>query len=321
MKNIIYPILLSLFLLSFQSQAELLSEEQYQQIKKVFFEKDKEKRELVVFDLNNHKNISEDERVEISKISKYDNSASVIANYILKGEGKNHFSVLHGSDGVSSWLYPKGLEPRSFIENECSYLFYVSTNNDCLNTPMPIKKNITEFLKKHNVKIDEEYFADFIFIHELSHLLPSQKKLPEGVDVTRIWVDKTIEQYREVYSDLFSILFLHNQMKYPEYKINEVIQFRKFNLNANDDLRHYSIPYIEKMKQFEEWTEVKTFEEMDSLIKKIYLEVNEETIISIKSYPVVHARNFYWCDNLDFSSVQTKEALDILVYHCKKLKK
>lgn len=320
MKKIIKQIIaLSFFV--FSSSSYSLTDASYKKIKEIFLEQAKKDGEIVVFDIQNHKDITKSEKKEIEKIKLLDNSSSVIAKYILDGKGNNHNSVIRGSDGVTSWVFAKGLEPISFVENKCSYLFYVSTNQDCLNTPLPIKENIEEFLNFHNIYIDKEYFSNFFFIHELAHLIPEQTILPDNIDITRIWIDDVVKQYQEVYSDIFSTIFLHNFLNYPVSKYKEIVSFRDFNLNANDDLKHYSVPYLEKMIKKNDWKELKDFDKIDAYIQNLYREINKEIIISKKRNTFIYKKNFSWCNNLDFTSIKTKEALDIVVYHCKKLKK
>lgn len=315
--------IVSLSLLSFVAQAEMFSEEQYKTIESSFIEYAKENGDDVYpFYVDNYLDIKKEEMASFLKVKESNppNEILDLIKAVSEGNANNSRQVINYSGNKTAWVMANNLKGNRFFENNCSYLKLISTDEDCLATPPVIKENIKQVLNYNDIYLNEEYFSDFFFIHELSHLIPQQRTFPENIDVTRIWVDNYKMQYREVYSDLFAVIYLHNILGYHKEELNNVVLFRNFNLNANDDLMHYSVPYIEAMLKNDEWETLTTFESIDNYIIKLYQKVNKDIVISKKNYRHIRLQNFEWCNNLNFSPFRVREVLDTVVYHCKKVK-
>lgn len=310
-------------LLSFNVNSKLLEKEDYKKIKETFVSEAKEQGgDVTVLSIQDYAKITEKEKNDLNSLKEEtEGSPTAIIEYALNGYNFNNLALLEANDNKTTWVMPLGMEPNGFYENNCTYLQMIGNNEDCLSMYPQLKENIKDFLNYHDIKINEEYMSDFYFIHELTHLLPNQKELPAGVDVTRIWVDDINTHYAEMYSDLFAAIFLNNFLGYSSESLANIVQFRDFNLTANDDLRHYSTPYIEEMLKSKDWLSLKSFEEINKYIEKIYLKVNREKIISKKEYKMVHHKNFVWCNEMDISLFKSKEELEMIIYHCKKMKK
>lgn len=317
-------ILLFTLFFSVCVNASNLSDENYQKIENLFLNYAEDNGDKIqTFDVNNYLKLTESEKKQIENINTTTTEPAIknLTGFMLNGEAHNRAFIINYIDNVTAWVMAKGLKGNNFKNNECSYLYFLSASEDCLDTALVIKQNVKEVLLAHGIKLNESYFSDFFYLHELSHLIPQQRKVPEDIDVTKIWVENTPLHYREIYSDLFAVMYLNNVLKYNEEDIYNVIAYRDFNLNGNSDLVHYSVPYIQALVKDPEWKNAKTFESMDRIIQKIYKQVNDEMIISKKEFKDVHRRNFEWCNELDFSKFRIREALHIVVHHCKKIKK
>lgn len=316
--------LIPLILLSSIVNAEMLSEKQYENIKSTFVAQAKiQGADVTILNVKNYTSLTEQEIKELKERRELrDDSPAEVARFILENKANmNPLALLHANDDKTTWVLPRDMEPLGFLKNDCTYVQMIGSNEDCLSLHPQLKKDLKNFMNYHDIKINEEYMSDFYFIHELTHLLPNQRILPEGTDETRIWVNEPLVHYSEIYSDLFAIVFLNNFLKYDIKSITNVVNFRNFNLTANDDLRHYSPPYIEELLKRKDWLDMKSFDEIDKLIQSIFLKVNQEHIISKKEYKLIHHENFVWCNDIDISLFKSKDELNMVIYHCKKMKK
>ena len=316
--------LLPFLLLPSMAMGELLKEEQYEKIKETFVSEARDRgADITLLTIRDYAKITEDEKNILEKRrSLYDDSPSEVIRFVVdNGSNLNNLALLEANDNKTTWVMPINMQPNGFLENKCSYIQMIGSNEDCLSLNSKLKENVKDFLMYHDIKINEEYMSDFYFIHELAHLLPSQKRFPNGTDITKIWVDDQLSHYSEIYSDLFAIIFLNNYLGYDVKSIVNVINFRNFNLTANNDLKHYSPPYIEELMKTKDWLKAKSFEDIDSFIQSVFLKVNKTKIISKKEYKMIHHNNFVWCNNIDISLFKSREELEMIIYHCKKMKK
>jgi hypothetical protein len=276
---------------------------------------------LIVFNVFNYKKLKEEEIKSINKINEINknNSIGVLSQKILNNNINNHYSVINYSDRKNAWIYPIGLEYNNFYHGNCSYLFFLSNEEDCLNTKDIIKSEIKRELKLNGVNINEDYFSKFYFIHELSHLIPEQKQLPNGVDKTRIWTRNVNLHYREIHSDLFSVIYLNNFYNEDIKNIETIIAFRNFNLNANNDLVHFSTPYLKELLKRNDLNDLNTFEDIHKYIEDLYLYINKIQIISKKNNLKIKQQNVEWCNNKQ-STTSHKKVFTIVENHCKKIK-
>ena len=276
---------------------------------------------LVIFEVFNYKKIEKEEIASINKINEMNGNNSIgrLSQKIINNKIDNHYSVINYNDRKNAWIYPTGLEYDNFYNGNCSYLFFLSNEEDCLNTKDVIKNEIKRELKLNGIKINEEYFSKFYFIHELSHLIPEQKKLPNGVDKTRIWTRNVDLHYREIYSDLFSVIYLNNFYNEDIENIKTIIAFRNFNLNANNDLIHFSTPYLKELLKRNDFNILNTFEDIHKYIEDLYLYINENQIISKKNNLGIKQKNIEWC-NRKQSKTNYKKVFTIIENHCKKIK-
>lgn len=313
---------LGLLLTSVVSQAEMFSEEEYQKIEDSFIDYARKNGDDVYpFYIENYSAITDEERLYLEKESeKSPEEIQHLISFILKGEANNLHYVINFHNNITAWVMSDQLKGQKFIDNECTYLKLISTNEDCITIQPLIRTNIKEVLTYNNIVVNEEYFADFFYVHELSHLIPQQRTLPNDIDVTRIWVDDVNAHYREIYSDLFAAIYLHNIVGYNLKEMNNIVTFRNFNLNANDDLTHYSVPYLKEMLKNEKWKTLSSFESINDLIEEVYVKVNKDIVVSKKRFKHIQAQNFQWCNNVNFSPFKIRETLDKVVYHCKKMK-
>ncbi len=316
--------LISFLLLPSLSMAALLSDSQYEKIKETFVSQSIEQGgDITVLTARDYTKITEEERLTLEKrMNLMDDSPAEVARFVLEENyNLNNLALLEANDGKTTWVMPVDMQPNGFLKNNCAYIQMIGSNEDCLSLYPQLKENIKDYLSYHDIKINEEYMADFYFIHELSHLLPTQKTLPKGTDITRIWVDDQLSHYAEIHSDLFAIIFLTNYLGHDVKSIINIVNFRNFNLTANNDLNHYSPPYIEELLKTRNWLDMKSFKEIDDYIKSVFLKVNKEKIISKKEYKIIHHKNFVWCNNIDISLFKSREELEMIIYHCKKMKK
>lgn len=276
---------------------------------------------LVVFNVFNYKDLKEEEIKSVKKINEVNknNSIGALSQKILNNNIDNHYSVINYSDRKNAWIYPTGLEYDNFYNGNCSYLFFLSNEEDCLNTKDSIKSEIKRELKLNGINIDEDYFSKFYFVHELSHLIPKQKKLPNGIDKTRIWTRNVNLHYREIYSDLFSVIYLNNFYNEDIKNIKTIIAFRSFNLNANNDLIHFSTPYLKELLKRNDFNNLNTFEDIHKYIEDLYLYINKTQIISKKNNLEIKQKNIEWCNNKQ-STTSYKKVFTIIENHCEKIK-
>ena len=110
---------------------------------------------LFVFNIFNYKKLKTEEIKSVNKINEINknNSIGVLSQKILNDNIDNHYSVINYSDRKNAWIYPIGLEYDNFYNGNCSYLFFLSNEEDCLNTKDKIKGRIN------------------IDIHDLAHIL------------------------------------------------------------------------------------------------------------------------------------------------------
>lgn len=321
MNHFKYIIALLLLTISSVSTSKILSVDEYNNIKDVFFQN--AEKDFIGLKIKNYKNISDEEAITLEKITLENKNDEFVAlsNAILNGQNLNNYAVIEYEDDKVAWVMPTAFEPKGFLENNCAYWTLIA-NYNCLSTAGFVKNDLKNFLIKFKLPINEEYFANFIYIHELSHLIKKQKIMPDNIDVTKIWTDDVELHYREVYSDLFAIIFLHNYLKYPENEIDNILLFRNFNLHSKNDLNHYSPPYIHAMLNNNyEWKTLKSFDDIDVLIRSIFKDVNDNSIVSKKEYHNIYDVTFKWCNNLKFGTLKTKNTLDLIISHCKNLKR
>tara|TARA_Y100000588_G_scaffold321228_1_gene352299 strand:+ start:3860 stop:4819 length:960 start_codon:yes stop_codon:yes gene_type:complete len=276
---------------------------------------------LFIFNVFNYKKLKEEEVKSVNKIyeANKNNSIGALSQKILNNNINNHYSVINYSDRKNAWIYPIGLEYDNFYNGNCSYLFFLSNEEDCLNTKDNIKNEIKRELKLNGIEINEDYFSKFYFVHELSHLIPKQKQLPNGIDKTRIWTRNVNLHYREIYSDLFSVIYLNNFYNEDIKNIDTVVAFRNFNLNANNDLVHFSTPYLKELLKRDDFNNLNTFEEINKYIEDLYLYINKTQIISKKNNLEIKQKNIEWCNNKQLTT-NYKKVFTIIENHCKKIK-
>jgi len=276
---------------------------------------------LFVFNIFNYKKLKTEEIKSVNKINEINknNSIGVLSQKILNDNIDNHYSVINYSDRKNAWIYPIGLEYDNFYNGNCSYLFFLSNEEDCLNTKDKIKNEIKRELKLNGIEINEDYFSKFYFVHELSHLIPKQKELPNGIDKTRIWTRNINLHYREIYSDLFSVIYLNNFYNEDIKNIDTIIAFRNFNLNANNDLVHFSTPYLKELLKRDDFNNLNTFDDIHKYIEELYLYINKTQIISKKNNLDIKQKNIEWCNNKQ-STTNYKKVFTIIENHCKKIK-
>lgn len=323
MKNNLKKIFLFISIIGSQfSYSQILNHDNYSKIQDTFVDYAISKGDdLVKINVKDYDNKTKDEIEYLNSLKGINDIQDYMVNNILEGKITNSFAAINFPNADKNfWVYPQGFLPDDLDKNYCSMLFPFGEISKCLQTPDFVKLNLKKILENNGIVFDYEYLNNFYFIHELVHLIPSQRKTPDNVDVFKVWIDDLNMHYREVYSDLFAIIFLSNYLGYNQDKIINITRLRDFNLNSNDDLIHFSSPYIRTLINDNKWKELKSFEDIDLYIKKIFKETIDQTTISKKNYRYVHEKNFDWCNHLDFMGATSQDVIGILVKHCKKLK-
>ena len=317
MKRIVQCFLFTIALTAPATHA--ITQSNYKTVEETFFNhSEANNHKIINVNVSDFRKLSEKEKEQVKKIKNNNPNVNTVLNTILKNEWSNNDLIYHFGIGGSMFLYPEKLKPQNFKDAECSYLLLFTDLSDCLRTYIGVKQNLTNVMKHNKIFIKEEYLADFLYIHELSHLLPQQQNIPEH-NVTNVWVDSHINHYREIYSDLFAVIFLHNHLKYPIQDIKNVVLLREFKLHSNDDLLHYSIPYIEDLINDDNWKNAKSFEEIDIIIRDNYKRVSDNNIISKKSLTDIKIKNLEFCKNVKLSLVESQNIIDLLKDYCKRI--
>ena len=192
----------------------------------------------------------------------------------------NNNMVINLTSNKVIFSYPKELYPDSLMMKKLVPFLFFFNFNDCSIVKKEDIDSFNTFTKPFIKELNLKYIADIMFIHELAHLISFQYKIPKDVNVFNIWVDNYYEHFQEIHSDLFSIIYANNYLNYSIRDINSFLLFRKANLFLNDDLYHYSNPFINYMiKNEEDWNKLKDFNKINDYIANIYVKISNTEII------------------------------------------
>lgn len=316
-KKILKNFIIFLSLISINTYGINLTDEDYNKIENTFISYALSKGENVIkIDIFDYRKLTDEEKINILdlKDKNSDKGINELFDDILNNDWSNNNMIYN--QGVNSvFLYPKKLKPNSFRSNLCNYIILISDMTSCLKNFIGVKDNLNYIMNNNGIYLDDNYIADFLYIHELSHLIPAQRVLPE-YDKTNVWVDNKLIHFGEMYSDLFSIIFLNNYLGYDDKKIEDVITLRNFKLFSSEDLLHYSVPYINYLQNDTEWKNLKSFEEIDDFIRNLYINVSNEKTISKKEHKDVYYEYENFCKNFSFIGLESRNAFDLLKKHC-----
>lgn len=312
-------VLISALLISFNSFSIELDNSDYNKIEKTFIGyAESNGDDIIVIDVFDFNDINENERISINSEYKKNPDLYILFEKILNGKWSNN-TMIYNLGNKTVLLYPKKLKPINFYNSECGYISIVSDLNSCLTTYIDVKKNLSNVMNDNGIFIDNSYMSDFLYIHELSHLVPQQRIVP-NFNIENVWIDDLTKHFGEIYSDLFSIIFLSNYLKYEKYNINDVVTLRNLKLHSSPDLIHYSVPYIDKMKNLDNWSELRSFEDIDLYIREIYSTVNNEQVISKKQYKDVFTSYVSFCRNIKLQNVKSTNVIKYIYDFCLKSK-
>lgn len=243
----------------------------YNEIKKTFIDYSSQYKKIIDLDINNIEKPDKESLINIDKELKEYN----LVNWFLKQN--NNRMVTNINKDTSLFSYSNDLYPNKMMDNHFVMMLFFFTYNDALKISKKDLINLNKLIYSVNIGINEKYIADFMFVHELTHLIKYQNKLPNGINFNNIWVDNYYYHYQEMHSDLFSVIYLHNFLNYSLDEINNILNFRRFNLFYNDDFYHYSNPFIKKLlKEKTTWVNLKDFDEINDYISNIYISVSKE---------------------------------------------
>ena len=301
---------------SFFANSSELSDNDYNKIENTFINYEKSKNnEVTVFDIDNYNQLTEENINYLNILKQKKPIYADLIETILNQENENNDIVINQGN-QSAFLYPNLLKPNQFRENECAYMVLITDLKECLRTYIGVKNNLKELVINNNIILNDDYIADFIYIHELAHLLSGQRVIPK-YNRTNLWVDNKYVHFGEMYSDLFSVIFLNNHLGYKEQEIDNVLQIRDFKLEANSDLVHYSNPYIKELLKTENWKDLKSFDDIDKAIREIYVKVTNENTISNKNLSNPESKYYNFCKNFNFDGLKTKNVLKFMESHCR----
>lgn len=269
---------------------------------------------ITKINVNNFLNVSDEEKVELTKLEGKEDYLDELIKKIKNNNWNNDKIVFHYENNYV-FLYANDLKPENFQKNICTGMALMSTLNECLNNYPIVKVNLETVLKDNGLFLDHNYIADFLYIHELSHLLPESDNVPD-FDVTNVYIDEINIHYKEIYADLFAVIFLNNYLGYKLEDIQNIITLRNMKLHSTPDLIHYSVPYIENLIQRDDWNNISSFEDISKVISKVYSDVNNTTVISKKKFMNIYYQYFNFCKDFNPKKAQSKNILNITAKFC-----
>ena len=319
MKKFKKIILAITVVLSFNLNASNLNSEHYEKIENTFINYAISKGENVTkIDVDDFRRVTDEEKQKILIQKEKNPKLNELFDIILEGNWSNN-NMIYNSGDETALLYPNRLKPLNYQKDACNYINLITDINNCLATYIAVKENLANVMNNNKIYLSDTYLSDFLYIHELSHLIPSQRNVPE-FDTTNLWIDDVVIHYGEMYSDLFAVIFLNNYLGYDEKDIQDIIKLRDFKLHSKPDLIHYSVPYINLMLENEEWKELKSFDDIDEYIKNIYVNYNNNNIVSKKRFKNIYYNYYNFCEGFNYRMVASGNIVDFMKIYCKKSK-
>lgn len=296
-----------------------IQEEHLKRIEDTFINHSESKGYNVIkINVDNYLNVTDKEKEELTSLEgKADYLDELISDIKENKWNNDHFVFSYQNNYV--FLYANDLKPSNFQKNICGGMALMSTLNECLNNYPMVKVNLETVLKDNAMYLNSNYIADFLYIHELAHLMPESNKIPE-FDVANVYLDELDIHYKEIYSDLFAVIFLNNYLKYDLNEIQNIITLRNMKLQSNLDLIHYSVPYIEALIQRNDWKESNSFEDISNIISDVYATVNNNNIISKKRYKNIFYQYVNFCNDFNPRKAQSKNIINIFSEFCENAK-
>lgn len=173
--------------------------------------------------------------------------------------------------------------PNLYYENysNCEGVFILFDSYVCFELDDNTNSFISKYLKRNFINsLSSDFMSKFTIVHEYSHTLPEQLRLKKSKIYNAIKNDEIkkdidlIHHYNEVYSDIYAGIRLL-QLGHEKEELDQVIFMRNLALYLYKDTIHFSSPYIKSLKNLdpENYMSIKSFEEIDRLINKIFIDV------------------------------------------------
>lgn len=230
-------------------------------------------------------------------------------------------------NGVNNYWFNIIMIPKNLFENkECAGTVLIFAPNTCSIIPIRWNELINEYISQElGVEINSDFVWSFIATHEMAHSLPYQLNL-------RIFEDRKSEfnidtenfknidyYYKEVYSDLYaSIRMMQNG--YSKENLKTINYMRTIALFLDDDITHYTRPYIEILldEPSVNYINLKNLDDINGYINSLFIKgfnlgyypdikIYDKTVLETK--PSIRKLNLFLLNLLSATSETTNPTL------------